>query len=503
MLSITTLKTKVTPKLHGASLAKVVGVYGKLHEASGNVFSRVKPYTVIRKARIDNAIYDHVFNYSCQDDLEVDSVIDIRPVAPRNSRDSLKGTYSKEFDIKKASNSFTVEYINGIKTLRLSKCLTPRIVLFEADALDGNVTLSGSGDVDATSIQLDYLDFVSGQASVSFDLTGATGQGIITLTMATPITLAALYGQGSILPWFKFPDVSKLINVKIRAGSSSSDYYETTCVAALNQGFTSDFWMLLLQKLETATAHGTPNLTTGIAWMQIEINYTSGTAQPNVKIDNITAALGQAWEVVYYSNRMFTDSTGLTWKEIPTADTDLIRLEGAMDNNAFMYEFMLTLQQELKGKSMAADYAFFQTSLFGRFGARGAMLTPGIYDALERKYPNQAIMRQVEYYNFDDDEEMDEGFDDVYEAPPYLTFSSGNTYTNDTLTPTAVGTNIQIDLTQLTHPYRFLQFISLNGLILDMGPDAGDGTTSWSRSGDIVTIYNAAITDSVFVFYTY
>lgn len=498
MINVTTFKGKVGPKLHGTNLSKVAGVYDKMSEASGMLLANVRPYSTIRTFRIVNAIYDKIYNYFCASDIYVDGIIDIRPVGRQRSRnDSLDGTLNQEFDIKKAENTFVIEEVNGVKTLRLSKCLTPRVVLDDMNSTDGIV---GTGDVE--NIALDYEDFISGDSSVKFDLSGATGQGIITIALPTAVDLSRYEGQGAIFPWLSFLDVTKLTNVKIRAGNDAGNYYESIVTSSMSGVFVSDAWMLLIENLKTATKTGTPDFS-AVNWVQIEINYTSGTAQ-KAKLDNITAGIGQEWEVVYYSNFLFTDVTGTTWKDTPTTDSDIIRLDDATDITAYLYTFMLTLQQEIKGKNMAADFAYFSNELNGLHARNGVLVQEGLYDQMSNKYPNQSAVRITTYYEFGEDED---GYHDDYgpsAEAPYLPFSNGNTFANQFMTPIASGNNIQLDLTQLSHPYREIQFITRNGQTMDVGiPLPDDFTSQWSKSGDIVTVYNASVDDSFFIFYTF
>ena len=392
-MTVTTFKAKVTPKLHGTTLAKLGGsFYDKMHEAAGNLLAVIKPHTIIRRARITNAIYDKVYNYSCEDDCEADSIIDIRPIGPRSTQDSLSGAFSQQFDIKKKTDTFAIEYVNGVKTLRLSKQLTARTVLCEADSLTIGATVTASGDV--TDLDLDYLDHVTGSAAIKFNLSGSTGQGILTFALSSAVDIEDWEDLGALFNYFKFPLASALTSLRIRVGSDSSNYKEITVTAAHDRAFESDAWMLIRYLLSNASTTGTPDFG-AIDYVQIAINYTSGTARNDVKIDNITAALGEAWEVLYYSNRLFTDTTGATWKETPTADTDLIRLDGASDINAYMYLFMLTLEQELKGKNATADLKWFRDQLGTGEGNDGKLL-----DQLKRKYPNQSVIRDVDYYVF-------------------------------------------------------------------------------------------------------
>ena len=398
MITVQTFQAKVAPKLHGTTIAKLSGsFYDKLHEAAGNLLSNVKPYSVIRSARIENAIYDRVYNYACQDDLEADSVIDIRPIGERATSDSLEGSFAKQFDIKKKYNTFNVEYVNGQKTLRLSKNLTPRTVLARLDSLtlEGTLTLGG----DASNASIDTLDYISGIGALKFDLSGSTGSATIQLDLNNAIDLSDLLSVGALFEWLKFPDVSRLTSVKLEWGSSSSAYWYSTETAAHDRSFANvgdNGWMLIRHDWSDASSSGSPDEDDAeiIDYLKITITYTAGASISNVKMDNITAALGEAWEVVYYSNRLFTDTTGETWKEIPTALTDIIRLESGTDLNVFTYEFMALLGQELKGKDAAADMRSFKEML------GNPEQENSLYGQLTRKYPNQAVVRSIDYYEF-------------------------------------------------------------------------------------------------------
>lgn len=394
MITVGAFKTKVEGKLHGTSLAKVNDVYGKFFEAAANLRLRATPPSLIRSAVIANAIYDRVYNYVCQDDLDQESVLDIRPVGERDVNDDNVATQGqKRFDIKKSNNTFTVEYVNGVKTLRLSKCLTPRTILATCDTLTG---ITSSGDV--TGLVLDDLNKVSGNSALSFNLSGVTGQGIITFAI-DPTDLSSLLNLGAFFEWFKFPLASALVNVDLRWGTSATDYWHKQVTSAQDRAFADSAWQLLNHQWSSATKVGNPNAA-AITRLDVVINYTMGTARNAVGLDNITAALGEVWEVLYYSNRFFTDSTGVTWKETPTADTDLIRLDSD-GINLLLYEYLLTLQQEIKGKNMVADYAYFRTLLYGQFGTRGVQLMKGLYELFNDKYPSQVIPRQDTYYGFD------------------------------------------------------------------------------------------------------
>lgn len=400
--SVSTFKDDITPKLHGTSLAKVTGVYAKMRQAAAKMRAKVKPRSIVRRARIEGAIYDMVYNYTCPSWLDVDSIIDLRPVAERSNQDEVIGGYIREFDIEKADNKVLVEYINGAKTLRVSKEVGDRSVLHRMDSatVDGTITLGG----DASNAAIQTLDYIAGSGSYQFDLDGSTGTATVTIALDNEIDLSDMNDVGSLLYWLKFPDVSRLTSVELKWGESATIYWTKTETAAHDRSFTEagdSAWMLMRHDWVDATETGSPDEDTSeaIDYLQITITYSTGTALTNVRLDNIVAVNGAAYEVLGYSNSFFTDSTGATWKATPTLDSDLIQLDD-IGYQIFLNEFMLTCQQEIKGKDMKIDFAFFKDEN----GSIGDERIPasGLYAAFAESNPNEALVRQAEYYTFDD-----------------------------------------------------------------------------------------------------
>lgn len=391
MLTISQFKAEVTPKLHGLTLQKIGTIEEKLREAAATVLSRISPPTTIRRARIENAIYDRVYNYTAPDDLKDDDVIDIRPIGERSAEDAIAGRYGREFDIRKGTDTFAVESVNGVKTLRLSKELAPRTVLARLDSLTIGGTVTGGGDVQ--NLAIDTLDCIAGFGAVSFDLSGATGTGTITVALPAAIDLSRLENLGALFSWLNFPEEAALTSVTLRFGSSASDYWEATATTAHDRAFESNTWMLLRHDWNGASQTGTPDAA-AVDYLQIIITYTSGTAQSGVKLDNITAALGEAWEVLYYSNRAFKGADG-TWKEKPTADTDTIMLDPDA-TNILLYQFLMAAAHEKKGRNARADIDYYRVLLDG--DPRTA--APGLYATYAGNNPSQAVEMQTTYYRF-------------------------------------------------------------------------------------------------------
>jgi archaellin len=392
-LSVSTFKSDNQSKLHGTTFNKITGIFGKMRSAAAKMRLRSKPPTIIRRARIENAIYDKIYNYTAPADIDEQAIIDIRPLGDRSNQDDIAGTFMREFDIKKKNDTAVVEYINGTKTLRLSKSLTARTVLHRMDSLstEGTITLGG----DASNASIETLDFISGSGALKFDLDGVTGQATITIALNAQQDLSDMLDVGALFHWLQFPDVSRLTSVDLEWGESASKYWNETATAAHDRTFEEagdNGWMLLRHEWVDATENGSPDedSSEAIDYIKITINYTAGSALSNVRLDNITAAKGQAWEVVYYSTCLFTDSTGTTWKSTPTADTDLIQLDDD-GLEIFTDEFMLTIQQDLKGQDAIADIKVIRTDLYGENGK---------YEQFNLAHPDQSLVRQTTYYNF-------------------------------------------------------------------------------------------------------
>jgi len=419
-ITIGQLVSKVIPKLHtGNARTKYGTMYNQIGEATSHMLIRIDPPDTIQKARIDSAVYSHVYNYTCPSDYKgIDRTIDIRPVwstaLPRDRNrypaeyvgerfDDTIGANLHQFDIKKFRNTTTIETIAGVKTLRISKhtgAVGDFITTLSQLNNAADPTISYSGDVTTTAT--DYLDYIDYQGSVSFSLSGATGVGGITVQLANSINLANLANLGSLFFWLKFADASRFTSVTFNFGSDQNNYYSNTLTTP--QGRTavdSNAWDMMRADWTKSTATGTP-VPSAISWFQFTFNYTTGAQLNFCKLNSLTASLGQAYEIVYYSNSIFKDATSGALKPYPTADSDIIQLDPAA-TTILLWETVRTLCQEQQGKNSSTDYNTANYVLEGDGRVVRSMLVmnrQGLYRDWIMENVDQSVPTTEEYHEF-------------------------------------------------------------------------------------------------------
>lgn len=408
-ITVQQLKDKIQPKLHGASLKKLSGnFYDKMREAAAKMLIRIDPPDTVYKQRIDNALYDRVYNYTCPVYIKGPTkVTDIRPIGPRAYYDDPMATSGRSFDIQKEQmkNGMTIETIAGVKTLRISNAYLPgQTMLVDLNAINSGSTLpTVTAGGDAQNLTIDYLDYITSSGSLSFGLSGSTGSGTITIVLPQVFDLTTLNNLGALFAWEKFPDASRLTSIKMRWSSDTSgaSYWERTITAPQGRtAFDSNAWNLITALWTGATVVGSPNAAS-IQYIQFIYTYSTGVALTGVKIDSVTASLGKAYEILYYDSRIFKNASTGALQSVPILDTDLITL----DENAtqiFMEETRKICVQEIKGKNMAADISEIHQVLEGDPKTRYSDPTNlGMYREYNAQYASDAIPPQEDYYSFE------------------------------------------------------------------------------------------------------
>lgn len=317
--TILDVKSDLSGMLKGTTTDKIPGILNILKRAGRQLLLDIDPEETRRVQEITNALFDSVYDYSAPSDLKGNKVIDIRPYVNRKFKFQQKNAESFDFD--KESNTFLVKYANGIKSVRISVPLTsPKLIDNFSSITSGGTWAVGD---DATNLTLDSLNAVTGSSSLNFDLDGATTTGYIEKTFNTAIDLSADDEISSLFLYVYFPASSAITNVILRWGNSNSVYWSSTVTAA-NDGAFHNGWNLLRFDWNGATETGSVD-PAAIDYVRITVTY-DGTAETDIRVDNLVSNIGQLHEMEYYSKFMYTSTAGV-WQEDPAEDTDIVKLD--------------------------------------------------------------------------------------------------------------------------------------------------------------------------------
>jgi len=258
--------------------------------------------------------------------------------------------------------------------------VSPRkTVVNEVNALTGWSVSGGS------NLVLDEVNYITGNAAIRFDLSGAAAY--VENSTLTAVDLSDTTTQNSVFVWVYIPDASMVTSFNLQFGSSGSNYVNRT-VTTPHAGTFADGWNLLRFDLDGATETGTVDYS-AITFFRLTIN-NDGSGASNFRLDSIVAGIGSLYELVYYSDAIFVGADG-TRKTVPDAETDTIALETDA-YNIMVYECAYLLSQELQGTNGGFDESYFDKMLNGD-GRR-----VGLYRRYHMSYPSQNKKARSSYY---------------------------------------------------------------------------------------------------------
>lgn len=402
-ISLATLKADITPDLKGTSLRQVKDFFATAAGAANRMLARIDPEETRRTQTLSTPFYDNLQTYAMPDDVK--RILDIRPTANRRDQPGLshfEGTTARQFLERLTPDSFSIGWNNMLRTLKAQRLPAGNVATMDSfESPTGNG--SWSGNVDASNLYVENLNYVEGSAAMGFDLSGATGAANILNTTAAVVDLSALrYNDASMLRLY-IPSgfSSRFTSFKLLRGESASAYREATVTSQADGTAFKDGWNYLLFPWNTATQVGSPtNLLN--TYRRFSITYSAGTAIPGVIIDAWMNALGNLYELEYYSEYMFRTAAGI-WIARPTADTDLVNV-GPASYEILKSEMMIDITKQIRtGTVQAAELADWRMMLNGQ-PPNKYIKDPqyrGLYADYVNKYPSSAIPTSTSTYNFD------------------------------------------------------------------------------------------------------
>jgi hypothetical protein len=398
MKTIGQLKTTITSRLHGTTLNKLSDFYTMCRDTAEVMLTRIDPAETTRRALLANAVYDRVYDYALPIDFKAPTDLKKQTAQYDNSSNSsLARTYNRQFNNQKIDNQFAIVWENMVQFLRFSKYINTPLVINTADSLlEGGTWVVGGN---ASGLVLDTLNKVSGVGSLK-------------ATVSSP---------------------GAIVNVILRLGNDSSNYYTKTITAGHFEAFMAG-WNLLRFDLSDATETGSvddENMdyvritvtynTNQTAYYEVTLdepidlsvdsgdylsngtiftylNFDSTTLLTTLRLDNITANLGTLYDLSYYSNYIFRTNAGV-WIEQPTVDSDLLNLS-TISFKIFEAEMGKIITQQVQGAMGGFDFEYWNKQLEGTPNDPDDI---GLYALYQAQFPSERIEAQTDYFNFSDD----------------------------------------------------------------------------------------------------
>lgn len=395
--TIAQVKTKITSRLHGTTLNKISDFYTICQDAAELMLSRIDPVETTRKTTLTNAVYDNVYDYSLPSDFKSPADLVLQANADNTNNSSLQRTFAREFVNRKKNNQLAILWRDAVQFLRFSRNINTPVVVDKADSLTENGTWAVGGN--ASNLVLDTLNFISGNGSLKADVSSA----------------------------------GALVNVIVRIGNDSSNYFHRTVTTGHFEAFKQG-WNLLRFDISGMTEVGSVDMS-AIDYVRVTVTYNTNqtayfektltqsldlsenydsdgaiflytyfdsiTNLALLRLDNITANLGSVFDLTYYSNYLFRTSAG-AWISKPTSDSDIVNLS-EVSYKIFEAEISRLITQQVEGAMGIFDYTYWNTQLEG---ADGTGENTGLYADYLAQYPSERLESTTTYYDTSDNDRI-------------------------------------------------------------------------------------------------
>ncbi len=285
--------------------------------------------TMKRQVALSPNMFTNIFDYTAPSDLKGNKIVDLRKQVNRPSTEKWLLVDEADFDRKKnlSNHRIAVRNENFSKLLRIDGIPNSTTkAVNDCNSLTTNGTWTASAD--ASNLTLDQVNYITGGASLNFDMAKGAATGYIENSDMAALDLSDYEDIGSVFVWVYIPDYSDaqadtVTNFILRFGSSSSNYDSIT-VTTDNAGNTfHDGWNLLRFNLDGSSSTGTPDYS-AINYIRLTVTKsTSLEADTDWRVDNFLISKGEIYDVIYYSKYGWTNSSG-TYIEESSATTDLL-----------------------------------------------------------------------------------------------------------------------------------------------------------------------------------
>ena len=378
----------------GASIDDVVNLYPLMERVVNVLLARLDPIETERTQALSQAVHDDLQNYPLPADYK--KVIDIAPQDDRQSLDRAARRYMEPFAAELAlrNKDIAIEANEGVKFMRINWKSNSAKTLHSMNSLTDNGTISAVGS--ATGLIVNELYKLSGNASIEFDLV-ASGDGLQNTTMSA-LDLSDWDEMASFIVPVYLGSVSAFTSASLIWGNDLATKFWTSAAQTTQSDGTAvkAGWNFFLFNWTGATETGTVAPATIDSF---KFTIAASGVISNIRVDNILVSLGRFFDLKYYSQFAFKNSSG-TWIAQPTIDTDTIILSGTA-LQIFILECRIAVaQQSIKDpKQVLAATAWERTQLHGDPQALDSSGRVGLYQRYKAEHPSESKKQVGSYWN--------------------------------------------------------------------------------------------------------
>lgn len=399
MISITQIKARLARKFRGTTLDDIEGLsdYTLFEEAASNILANIDPFETVRRQRIN--VFDDVYDYPAPSYLKGKKLLDPRPEDGRMGEDFYQ-TFQKDFDRDKAflREKASVEYVNGVKVLRLASKGKASMKLDDTSVL----TDWAVGD-DAESLSLDHAIRFDGSDTIGLSLDYNGGTGYLENDNIGPHDLTEFIGPtlalteqyyASFFRYVYLPAVPAGFQIALRLGNSDSVYIAlTTGVPQLGQWIPGKN---LVRFDPSTSVTGVLDLS-DITYERVILSATADAE--GIRVGPLFARLPRPYEVVVYSDQVFqdpdTNELHTRINDATAADKDTVRVVLERDaENIFFYECCVLIAEDL---TLDDEAEKFRRKLYGKPGNDD---DGGLYGQYRRDKPSEPMRVQTRWLTF-------------------------------------------------------------------------------------------------------
>lgn len=322
------LKSSINGRIHGK-----IGLVTNPNNLIDDIVNEVSGLylrTAKKKAVLAPNLFNDIYQYAAPSDIDGGKLIGIQPQSMNRSRNNIwELVTEEEFDIRKqteynlvafSDHSFVRSLLISAKTDNLLQLTIAQLQGLTGDSASG---ASWAAFGQATNLQTDSYNFIKGSGSTEFDIaTGGTTAGLV-LTTVNTFDLTKYKSAGSVFTWAYINTVANVTDIKLRVGSSSSNYYQMTATTPNDGTSFVAGWNLVRFDFNSKTTVGTPVDTSG-AYVALYFDLSSGTVvDTGYRFNWLNAKQGSISSLIYYSAYPWESSTG-TYKNLSTDDSDYL-----------------------------------------------------------------------------------------------------------------------------------------------------------------------------------